>query len=432
MKNKRYSNYKWMVWSTLSLSFIIVMFLRLSTGVISDNLSNELGFTAMQISNISSITLYSYAVMQIPGGILIDKYGPRKTASIFIIIAGIGSILFGMAKSIEVAYISRFMVGFGSSVIAVSVYKIQGNWFREDEYSQASAKFALVGNIGAVLSTFPLVFLTEAIGWRGTFYLIGAIGIIMGIMIFACVRNNPHEYGFENCLNVQINEVRNLNNTKVDNKSKFKDGINAIIKNKATWYNSFIMFSLVGVTTAFTSLWGIPYIVEVYEISKSNAAIILSFMTYGLIVGSMIADILSKKFKSNPLNLVRIGGIINLFIWIMLVVIFKTKAPIIMLPVVFFIIGCVNMNYIYLFTDIKNNAQNEYCGVSTSVVNTSEFIGSGVVNMFIGFALGTPRGGYTLAFSIFIVMSIITIVASSYGLKVSKESKLENVEIEYA
>ena len=132
---KKYSTVKWSIWWLLAFSFILVLFFRISTAVITDNLSKELGFTQLQISNIASLALYSYAIMQIPAGILIDKYGARKISSIGMIIGGMGSILFGTINNIHLAYISRIMVGAGTSVIILSMFKLQGDWFKKEEFA---------------------------------------------------------------------------------------------------------------------------------------------------------------------------------------------------------------------------------------------------------------------------------------------------------
>ena len=153
--SKKYSSVKWSIWWILTFAFILVLFFRLSTAVITDNLSKELGFTQLQISNIASLTLYSYAIMQIPSGILIDKYGARKVSSIGMIIAGLGSILFGSMNSIYLAYISHIMVGAGTSVILLAMFKVQGNWFKKEEFASISAKFSFIGNLGTVFARFP-------------------------------------------------------------------------------------------------------------------------------------------------------------------------------------------------------------------------------------------------------------------------------------
>ncbi len=405
---KSYSKVKWSVWWVLTLSFVLVLFLRMSTAVISDNLANELGFNSIEISNIASFTLYAYAIMQIPAGIIIDKYGSRKISSLGMIISGIGSIIFGLMKSIEIAYLSRIMVGAGTSVILLAMFKVQGNWFKKEEFASVSAKFSLIGNLGTVFATFPLVFLTDVLGWRNSFILIGIISIISGVSIYLIVRNTPKEYGFD----VEVNST----NVKVN----IKEGLRSVMSTKATWYNSLIMFSLVGVTTAFSSLWGITYIVDVYGVSKSVSAFIVSFLTYGLVFGAIVMNVLFSRYKGNKFNIVRVGGAINLFIWVFIVLANDVKPPIVFLPIAFFIIGCVNMAHLQAFNDVKYKNRDEYSGLSTSIINTAEFMGSGIINLFIGFMIqinGAGVIGYKTGFMLFIAMSILTIIAATIGMK---------------
>lgn len=267
---KKYSTVKWSIWWLLAFSFILVLFFRISTAVITDNLSKELGFTQLQISNIASLALYSYAIMQIPAGILIDKYGARKISSIGMIIGGMGSILFGTINNIHLAYISRIMVGAGTSVIILSMFKLQGNWFKKEEFASITTKFSFIGNLGSVCATFPLVYLNDFIGWRNSFILIGTIGVVIGFSIYIIVRDTPKEYNFDEINIVEVQQI------------KLKEGLKSVFTNKSTWYNSLILFSLVGISTAFTSLWGVSYITDVYDVSKNVSAFIISFFTYGL------------------------------------------------------------------------------------------------------------------------------------------------------
>lgn len=408
---KSYTKAKWSVWGIITFSFILVLFLRMSTAVVSDNLAKELGFNSIQISNIASFCLYSYALMQIPAGILIDKYGARKISSIGIITASIGSILFGLIQNIELAYISRIVVGAGTSVILLCILKIQGRWFDKSEFASATAKFSFVGNVGGVLATFPLVFLSEFIGWRNSFLLIGIIGILIGCCMYIIVRDTPREYGFN--VNVDIYEE--------SEKISIIEGIKSVIVNKSTWYNSIIMFSFVGLTSAFTSLWGVRYIMDVYGVSKSFSAFIVSFFTYGFIFGSIIMDFVFAKIKCSKFNIIKYGAMIDLFIWIIIVIVFKVKPPIMFLPVSFFIMGCIVMSHLQVFNDAKYKNKEIYSGLATSVINTFEFIGSGIINLIIAISLQinfyNTVDGYKRGFIVFIVLSIITIIASHIGVK---------------
>ena len=414
--SKKYSTVKWSIWWLLTFSFILVLFFRLSTAVITDNLSKELGFTQLQISNIASLALYSYAIMQIPAGILIDKYGARKISSIGMIIGGIGSILFGTINNISLAYISRIMVGAGTSVILLSMFKLQGNWFKKEEFASITTKFSFIGNLGTVCATFPLVYLNDFIGWRNSFILIGTIGVIIGFSIYIVVRDTPKEHNFD--VNINIVEVEKI---------KLKEGLKSVFTNKATWYNSLVLFSLVGISTAFTSLWGVSYITDVYNVSKSVSAFIMSFFTYGFVAGSVIMNFLFSKIEGSNFKILKVGALLNILIWIYIIVICSAKPPIDILAILLFIIGCINMAHLQAFNDVKYKNEEKYSGLSTSVVNTSAFLGSGIINLVIAFIIQNTTDivlGYRLGFSIFIVMNILTLIASQIGLKNDTLEKL--------
>ena len=412
---KKYSTVKWSIWWLLAFSFILVLFFRISTAVITDNLSKELGFTQLQISNIASLALYSYAIMQIPAGILIDKYGARKISSIGMIIGGMGSILFGTINNIHLAYISRIMVGAGTSVIILSMFKLQGNWFKKEEFASITTKFSFIGNLGSVCATFPLVYLNDFIGWRNSFILIGTIGVVIGFSIYIIVRDTPKEYNFDE---INIVEVQQIN---------LKEGLKSVFTNKATWYNSLILFSLVGISTAFTSLWGVSYITDVYDVSKNVAAFIISFFTYGFVAGSIIMNFLFSKIEGSNFKILKVGALLNILIWTYIIFICNGKPPIIILAILLFITGCITMAHLQAFNDVKYKNEEKYSGLSTSIVNTSEFLGSGIINLVIAFIIQNTSDialGYRLGFSIFIVMSMLTLIASQIGLKNDKVEKL--------
>ena len=414
--SKKYSTVKLSIWWLLTFSFILVLFFRLSTAVITDNLSKELGFTQLQISNIASLALYSYAIMQIPAGILIDKYGARKISSIGMIIGGIGSILFGTINNISLAYISRIMVGAGTSVILLSMFKLQGNWFKKEEFASITTKFSFIGNLGTVCATFPLVYLNDFIGWKNSFILIGTIGVIIGFSIYIVVRDTPKEHNFD--VNINIVEVEKI---------KLKEGLKSVFTNKATWYNSLVLFSLVGISTAFTSLWGVSYITDVYNVSKSVSAFIMSFFTYGFVAGAIIMNFLFSKIEGSNFKILKVGALLNILIWVYIIVICNAKPPIGILAILLFIIGCINMAHLQAFNDVKYKNEEKYSGLSTSVVNTSAFLGSGIINLVIAFIIQNTTDivlGYRLGFSIFIVMNILTLIASQIGLKNDTLEKL--------
>ena len=122
---KTYNFYKWRIWTILSLSFVMSLFHRSALGVVSEELSKTLNLSAAQIGNIASVTFYSYAIMQIPAGILLDVFGYKKISYLGVITTGVGSMLLGASSNVWLAYGARLLVGVGTSVIFISVLKAQ-------------------------------------------------------------------------------------------------------------------------------------------------------------------------------------------------------------------------------------------------------------------------------------------------------------------
>lgn len=143
----------------------------MSVAVVKDDLQKAFGIGAVQFAVIGSMYFYAYFIMQIPSGILADKIGPKKTVFIFSLIAAVGSIFFGLAPSLNIAYISRFFVGIGVSVVFVCLVKIQSRWFYSRNFALMIGFSELAANLGAIIAQTPLVIAVNNFGWRNISYI---------------------------------------------------------------------------------------------------------------------------------------------------------------------------------------------------------------------------------------------------------------------
>ncbi len=411
---KSFEFYKWRIWFILAAAFVMALFHRMASGVVAEDLTRDLGLSALQLGNIASITYYTYAFMQIPAGMILDSIGPRKVSALGMLFTSLGSVVFGLAPNVYIAYLGRFFVGLGTSVIFISVLKAQSNWFTLKEFSKASGRLSFIGNLGGVLATFPLAALVLKVGWRGSFYIMSLICFVIGGLIWKYVNDAPSDLGFED-----------ISKQKASAKVNIKDALLRVINNRATWRNFLLLFSLVGCTTTFTGLWGVTYLTSVYGLAKSNAAFYISFVIYGFVVGSLFIGRASDIFKENLMMYPRIASCIITLIWFYILIIAQGKPPLFTLPVLFFIMGALAMSHILCFTDIKENIMESYSGIATSIVNSGEFIGSSIISIFIGVILdskwqGTMIDGskiyglleYKLAFLLFLAVSAIGVLAS--------------------
>ena len=192
---KEVERQRWVVWTILALMYIFVTFHRMATGVVRADLQETFGIGAAQFANIGSMYFYAYFIMQIPSGILADKLGPKKTVTIFSILAAIGSVIFGLAPTLTIAYIGRFLVGIGVSVVFICLIKIQSRWFYSKNFALMIGFAGLAANVGALLAQTPLVYAARAFGWRNTFVYMGIAMLFFTALTMLFVKDDPADKG---------------------------------------------------------------------------------------------------------------------------------------------------------------------------------------------------------------------------------------------
>lgn len=428
---KSYHFYKWRIWIILSCSFILSLFHRGAMGVISPFLTSDLNATASQVSNIASVTFYSYALMQIPAGIILDQYGYRKVSCIGIFITGIGSILLGLTPLLSFAFLGRLLVGLGTSVIFISVLKAQSIWFSKEEFTKASGLLSFIGNIGGLSATFPLALLVGLVGWRFSMIGTGIICLFLSVFIYFYVKNTPTDYGYT---------PHGVSPTKSN--SSPKENLKSVFKNRAIWRNFFALFSLVGCTTALSGVWGINYLTTVYRINSTQASFYISFILLGLIVGSLFIHKLLLLFKGSIPSCQRFCCLLISLIWIYFLFLANGKPPLLMIPLLFFIMGFLATAHILSFSDITTYCEPTNNGLASSLVNSGEFISSSLITLFIGFTLDLTFKGnvvdqvrnyspeqFKLSFYIFLIISVMGVLTSFIGVK-KEYSKPINLEVQ--
>ena len=163
-KVKKVLRYRWAVFGILALAYFFVYFHRVSSAVVSTEMQTTFGVsTAASLGLLSSVYFYAYTVMQLPSGLLTDSWGPRRTVSIFTLIAAAGAILTGIASSFEQVIAGRLLIGIGVAMVYIPTMKILANWYRKNEFASLSGILLAVGNIGALSAAGPLALMSEAL-----------------------------------------------------------------------------------------------------------------------------------------------------------------------------------------------------------------------------------------------------------------------------
>jgi len=384
--------HKYISWGILVFGFVIVFFHRLAIGSVADILMVDLKLDSVQIANLTAMTFYGYALMQLPVGIMVDTIGVRKICTVGMAVTAIGSILFGLTDVLALSYLARLMVGVGTSVIIVSIMKLQATLFPVNMYSTLSGLTSLFGNFGAFFATIPLTFLALNLGWRETFVILGIITGILSVLIFIFVKEGQ-EYHEDNRINV-------------------KEAVKFVLTNKKVYPDFFIMVFFVGSLTAVLGLWGNGYLRNVYQITSEQAAYYLSFITYGFIIGAPIVGKLSDYLggEIKKILLIASGGYV--LIWIYVLVFSQGQPPVSQWPILFFLMGLFIICHILVFSNVKEVNPLKYTGIAISIVNIGEFVGSGLVSLIMGYMIKRLQMSEMATAEVFKSAMIIVLVAA--------------------
>lgn len=273
------------------LCYVLVYFHRLCPAVIALDIQTSFGITGTLLGVLGSAYFYTYAIMQLPTGLMADSWGPRKTVSVFFVIAGIGSILMGVATNVPMALFGRILVGVGVSTVFVCNFKLLSQWFTTRQFLLMGSAFMAMGGIGAFSSSAPLAWASNVFGWRLTLIGVGGVTLIMAVLVFAFVRNRPSDMG--------LSPIGAGLQTEEEGIGLMR-GMKMVVTSGRFWPVSIWAFCVIGISFAVGGLWGGPYLMQVYGLSKTASGGVLSTFALSLIFGSPALGWLGNRFGRKP------------------------------------------------------------------------------------------------------------------------------------
>jgi len=407
--------YRWAIFSVLSAIYFFVYFHRTSTAVLADEIMEEFAVSALAIGIMSSAYFYPYALLQIPVGVLSDTKGPRKTTTLFTLIAFAGTLLFAISNSFPMAVFARLLIGVGVSGVYIPTIKALSQWFRRHEFATLAGVLFSVGSMGALVSAYPLAMMAIIFGWRTAFLLIGTITLFLAITCWVVVRDSPQSVGLEP-LEDSVAEENSLS-----------ESFRMVIANKYLWIISVSAFLRYGVMMGYQGLWGGPYLMDIYGLSRDAAGVILMMVGVGTIFGAPVIGYLSDRvFRTRKWFLI-LGGIG--FTATIYPLAFHTGSMSVGdLYLVSFMFGFFGGAGPVVYAYIKEIFPLRITGMATSIVNVFPFFGGALFQVIMGYLMDTvgsqngsyPVEAYAISFQFCFVASLIA-TAMLFFIKESYE-----------
>ena len=394
---RRMMRLRWWIWSVLAFSYLIVMFHRIAPGVVADRLMADFAVGGAAVGVLTSIYFYMYAVMQIPTGVLADTLGARKTVAIGTSLAGLGSVVFGLAPGLELAYAGRFLVGIGVSVVFVATMKFQVSWFRAREYGTISGLLILVGNLGGVAATTPVALMTQSLGWRLSFVLIGVITSAVAAAVWWWVRDRPSDLGLPSPDEVEsISWGGKLTVTAPVARRPFLAGARIVLGNRQTRAGFLAHFGLLGSYLTFVGLWAVPYLMHVYGLSRFEAANYLLVASLGILISAPLLGHLSDRVLKRRRPLIIAMGVLGCGVWLSLLLWNSGQPPLWSLYPLFALLGFSAGSVSLVLTAVKEANPPELAGLAIGTANGA-FLCAAILQPAVGYLLDGYWGGAVVA-----------------------------------
>lgn len=256
---------------TLIAIYIVSQFLRNSIGVIAPNLATELGMSPAEIGLMSSVFFFTFAAVQIPLGMALDRFGPRRCLLAGAAITVLGAIVFATAPSPTMLIFGRALLGLGSSSAFMASLAVYARRFPPDRFATLVGLQLGIGTVGTLIATAPLAFSTAAIGWRGSFLLVGAFTFVVGVLIAVVVRDDAPSAP-----------------TRAERWSESLAGIIAVVRTPSVGRLFLMNLVVYSSFSMIVGLWGGPYLTHIYGYTLEERGGLLLIPVAAQIVGSLI------------------------------------------------------------------------------------------------------------------------------------------------
>jgi sugar phosphate permease len=309
-------SYRWICLGMLFLGILLAFLVRLAPAIAIPNLRDAFAIDMAQLGLVTSLYMWPFALMQPVAGIVVDTLGPRRSVTIFLVIAGIGQILLAVAPGYPIALLGRGLTGVGFSTLFVGGAAIMAQWFRPREFAFLTGLWTSVANLGSVAATAPLAMLIALVGWRLCFGFIGVAVLALAVLVFAFVRNRPCDLQLPSIAEID----GGLPPVAVGSAASLGEGILAILRTRNTWLIGGYAFTLFGTMTMMQGFFAVPYLMDVYGLGQQQVANLLTLWAAGLIAGCSIWGFAAGTVFSSLKAVVLWGAVTYGLLWTVLAV----------------------------------------------------------------------------------------------------------------
>lgn len=423
---KTFTLLPWIIVGLGALYYCYEYFLRISPSVMVPELMKAYDLTGAEVGSLSAFYYHAYVPMQIVVGLLMDRYGPRRLLALACICSVIGTYLFAGSHSFAIAQFGRFLVGFGAAFAFVGALKLATVWLPPNRFALISGLITSLGMIGAMAGDILLRGLVDSIGWKMTTYTTAVAGLFLAVAIWAIVRDvnpspeHPHHHS---------------------QRIYFKDllcGLWGALRNRQIWFNGIVGFLLYLSLSAFAELWGIPYLEQARDLTRTHAAHANAMIFLGWAIGGPCWGLFSDFIGRRCLPIV-VSSILCL--GVVCGVLYVPHISYGLMSLLLFLFGFLSSVQILVFAICREVTHFKIAGTAIALTNMLVMLGGNLFQPVIGKLLdmgwtgamveGTRLysvSGYQMALSVLPIGIVIAIVLTIFVRETHGEIPVDSRE----
>lgn len=362
---KEFNKYYPLLVISLCASFLFYKYvLQIYPSIITDQLMREFNLTGAGLGNLAATFYYSYMIVQLFVGIILDRFSTRLVTTAAIFSCALGAFLFSEAHNFLTAALSRALMGAGFAFATVAYMQLAAAWFHPNRYAFVSGLLATAAMAGAVFGQAPLSFAMNELGWRYCLMLVGVTGFVLTALFLLLVRDAP---------------ANNLFSTE-KSQPTFKEIFN-IFKNKQNWLLTVYSGLAFCPIAVFGGLWGNPFLQTAYQLDKTQASFMVSLVFIGLGLGSPLIGILSDWLNDRR-NIMFNFTLIACFA--ISIVLYSTSLPTWLLASLLFTFGFSLGAFMLVFATAKEMNPIGLIATVVAMINSSDAILDSITEPAIG------------------------------------------------
>lgn len=379
MKESFITKHKTLVGSIIfflaSLFLFYEMALQVSPSIMTNQLMSEFGINASVLGIMASTYFYSYTAMQIPSGLLYDRFGTRVLITLATLVCALGALFFGYSTSVTFLSIGRFLLGVGSAFAFVGVLAVAARWFAPSLFALFVGITQFLAAVGAMSGALPLAFTVDHFGWRATMITLGYFGVFLAALCAIIIRNRPYQ---------------EKKSDSTAHKPSIARSFKEVFAERQTWSLGVYSFSNWAPALLFAGLWGVPYLMQKYCIANTKAAFATSMLWFGVAAISPVLGWLSDKIQRRKV-LITACTVIGLFASLLLI-----YAPGISYGFscfLIFLLGIASSGNLICFAVAKDINRPSVSSTAMGFNNMAVVLGGAIFQPIVGWILATLWDG---------------------------------------